>query len=234
MMHRIMGPGASLFCLVLSSFISFAIANTLIGCNTVHCPVAPGSGDTNCHVSNQTLHAIGITNYSVPILPSNPTISWTFGSRLDPGPPPSENVTIERVFYLGTPPTLDLKDETSFDGCAIYFTGPNNVNLFYNASITPDGQSHCSNLLSASCSAALSVTLSTLAKGSNETCAGLANKLSTQIPTQCLGVYSSGIFGVSHRLVTYRQQYIELQSHLPPKQRLDTSLLLQHLYSRSC
>ncbi|KAG9239588.1 hypothetical protein BJ875DRAFT_514771 [Amylocarpus encephaloides] len=189
-------PFASTRILFLLLGVTVATTTSLSGCQSVHCPLKPNTGFSACKISNQTLDTIGLISYPISI-PSNPTIAWTLGSHLV-GPKslsnPSERQS-ERIFYLGTPPALELQsDALQFGGCAIYITGSNNANIFYDPALVSDDQSHCESLLGAECGPSLSTLLSTPAKNADttssttKTCLSLAASIKTSFPPQCAGL----------------------------------------------
>jgi hypothetical protein len=194
--EKLNSPFASTRMLSFLLGVTFTTANSLSGCQSVHCPVKPNTGFSACNFSNQTLDTIGLTSYPI-LIPSNPTITWTVGSRLIDTKSlsnPSERQA-ERVFYLGTPPALDLQsDALQFGGCAIYLTGPNNTNIYYDPALVSDDQSHCESFLGVECGPSLSALLSILAKKGNttssttETCLSLAAKIKNSLPPTCAGL----------------------------------------------
>jgi hypothetical protein len=149
----------------------------------------------NCQVSNQTLRNVGITSYKVGTIAGNPSLAWTVGvANYDHINSSNSNQrNIERTFYLGTPPSLDLTaSDLPFAGCAFYLTRANNENIFYDSNTaSSSSQTQCQDNLGIDCVLSLISLLSELSKASTannsvaETCSSIASSMRSQPPSQC-------------------------------------------------
>jgi hypothetical protein len=96
-------------------------------CKTVNCP--PREGDDNgvaCRVTNHTYHMIGVKSLPDAITGDGDDLTWTVGAQaFDHTDPNNSSVRIVRKdFYLGTPPSLNLRsDDLPYQGCAIIISG---------------------------------------------------------------------------------------------------------------
>lgn len=104
--------------------------NTIGSCADVDCPLqGDGVGPSNCQITNRTHLHIGLREFSSAITEDNTGLTWTVGVQVYDGPEPDTSLgdvrrKIDKVFYLGTPPSLDLgRDDLPYDGCAIFFYG---------------------------------------------------------------------------------------------------------------
>ncbi|RDL36635.1 uncharacterized protein BP5553_05987 [Venustampulla echinocandica] len=89
----------------------------LLGCDAVGCPVDEYR-IAQCKVGNATLKAVGIANVTT-IADTRP-FTWTLGLQERPSAGNGPQITFDRNFYLGTPPSLQLNGTT---GCALFFEG---------------------------------------------------------------------------------------------------------------
>ncbi|RAR05497.1 hypothetical protein DDE82_003964 [Stemphylium lycopersici] len=102
-------------------------ANFTIGsCVDVDCP---GDGlDAMCRVQNQTHRTIGLRTFDTAITEDSQNLTWTVGMTLYDGYDAQGDRsklarTVERDYYLGTPPSLNLSsDQLLYRGCAILFS----------------------------------------------------------------------------------------------------------------
>lgn len=120
-MHQ---PKQLVFTLSALLLSSFSGANKISSCLDVDCPTEEGTTSANCQVANQTHVVVGISSYSVSIPGQDDDLelSWTVGARSyeDVEPDDGKDRYVERVYYLGTPTSVDLKDDDlGYDGCAI-------------------------------------------------------------------------------------------------------------------
>jgi hypothetical protein len=115
---------ASFLACLLSLSLCEALEAPLVGCSAVDCPSVEGDSTAgDCRVGSNTLSTIGLASYNTSLSPSN--LTWTIGievyDNLDLEDDHTRN--IEKSFYLGTPPTLDLtSDSLPYTGCALFFT----------------------------------------------------------------------------------------------------------------
>lgn len=122
-MHQTKQLVFTLSAILLSS--SLSSASDISTCLDVECPIQDGNTSANCQVANQTLTVIGVSSFSVsvPGQDEDLELTWTVGARsyedIEPKPKNGTDRYIERVYYLGTPPSVDLKaDDLAYDGCA--------------------------------------------------------------------------------------------------------------------
>lgn len=116
----------SLSALLLLSPISFSAANDLLSCVEVDCPIHDGVTSADCRVANQTFTAVGLTSISVSSdifedQDDDVELTWTVGLDIyDNVDPDDKKRYIERVYYLGTPPSVDLTvEDLGYGGCAL-------------------------------------------------------------------------------------------------------------------
>lgn len=108
----------TLSALFLSSPLSRA--EELSSCLEVGCPTQEGTVSGDCQVANHTFTVVGVSSLTVPIPGQDEDLelAWTVGGRSYDNSGP-EDRNIERVYYLGTPPPVDLKaDDLGYRGCA--------------------------------------------------------------------------------------------------------------------
>jgi hypothetical protein len=160
-----------------------SVTAQLLGCDAVGCPI-DGNRFVHCEVGNSTLKSIGITNVTT-LLDSRP-LTWTLGLQEIQGD--GSNLTLDRNFYLGTPPSLQLNDT---DGCALFFDGIS-ANL---SSTAGDDKFTCSNVLAESCVSSLITQAQSTYEGfGSETdgSSGLCNRLRDSLvnkpPTECSNI----------------------------------------------
>ncbi|KKZ60235.1 hypothetical protein EMCG_05045 [[Emmonsia] crescens] len=185
-------------CLLLFS-LSFSSANELLSCVEVNCPIAEGSAITDCRVVNQTLGDVGLASIPVPSeifgnQDGDVNLTWTVGIDHYNGIDPDDRNQryIERLYYLGTPPSVNL---TADD---LGMTLEDNNNIFYDFSLPADSStSYCGNYLDDTCMSALNSKFSELAgehhPGGPETdiCSSIASDLQANLPSSCPGLTSA-------------------------------------------
>jgi hypothetical protein len=177
---------SSLATLALLLFTSTTAAQ-LVGCDAVGCPV-DDYRTAQCSVGNATLKALGIANVTT-ALDAQP-LTWTLG--LQELKSPSANVTLDRNFYLGIPPSVQLNNTV---GCALIFDG---VAANLSATKGDDEKFTCSRALADSCITDLISQAQTNygnvgkdAKGGAEFCDKLRDSLVDQPPKSCNGLQGS-------------------------------------------
>ncbi|KAF2274409.1 uncharacterized protein EI97DRAFT_460263 [Westerdykella ornata] len=158
----------------------------LLGCDAVGCPMAPYQ-DAQCKVGNATLQVIGIANVTTTV--DTRPLTWTVGQQEAESGRNGAQITYDRNFYLGTPPSLQLKNTT---GCALFFEG-------IAASLTPPdrfGNFSCSDLLNKDCISDLITQAQTAvnpgeAANDSDFCNKLREALGNKRPSTCNGVQGS-------------------------------------------
>lgn len=145
-----MFPHSSLLLTVAISTASaqYADNNTLGSCVDVDCPSANGNTTlAECQITNRTYGLIGLESFSTSITDNQDNLTWTVGTHVYEKPDPNESLSrnIEKDFYLGTPPSLDLTaDDFPYHGCAIF--------LYGNDLIRPKKESQqCGDVISTEC-----------------------------------------------------------------------------------
>lgn len=103
----------------------FLFNHTIGSCADVDCP---GKGDNTtsveCRVTNRTYGLIGLDTFETAITESNGDLTWTVGTHVYDDVEPDDARVIEKDFYLGTPPELNLTaNDLPFQGCAIFLYG---------------------------------------------------------------------------------------------------------------
>jgi hypothetical protein len=99
--------------LVLIQLLTRHVRAQLVGCETVKCPAG------GCVVGNVTNLDLGIASFTSDISPGH-DLTWTVGLA-DIPQHDSINDTWLKSYYLGTPPTLDLRTISDISGCALFF-----------------------------------------------------------------------------------------------------------------
>lgn len=112
-----------LFTLLPALLSSLCNGNDLASCVQVECPILEGaSTGADCHIANQTLVALGVTSYYVSIpAEQDLALAWTVGLQHYDNVDPLDSYQryIERVYYLGTPPSVNFTaDDLGYAGCA--------------------------------------------------------------------------------------------------------------------
>lgn len=110
------------FALLPALLSSLCNGNEIASCVQVECPISEGTTSTDCHIANQTFVLVGVTSFSVSIpAQEDLSLAWTVGfqnyDNIDPSDSYKRN--IERVYYLGTPPSVNFTaDDLGYSGCA--------------------------------------------------------------------------------------------------------------------
>lgn len=164
-------------------FGNFALAE-LFGCDAIGCPVDEYR-TAQCKVGNATLKAVGITNVTTTV--DTRPLTWTLGLQelQTAGNGIQTALTLDRNFYLGTPPSLQLNGTT---GCALFFEG-----IAANLTATDKENFTCSDALNKDCVSDL-ITQSQAsgdALSDSDFCNKLRDSLVNKPPSTCNGVKSS-------------------------------------------
>ena len=130
-----------LFPLLLLAVLSQYAGGQLVGCEAVGCPA------NGCIVGSTTNLDLGITNFTSELSPDH-KLTWTVGIADIPHHN-AVNDTWMRSYYLGTPPSLDLKKESSIGGCALFFEYSGAYQ--FNASAPETSIGTCQDALSVDC-----------------------------------------------------------------------------------
>ena len=156
----------------------------LVGCEAVDCPA------NGCVVGSTTNLELGIANFTSG-LSLDHNLSWTVGIADIPHHN-AINDTWLRSYYLGTPPSLDLK-ESGISGCALFFEDSGTFQFNISAPETSIGT--CQDALTTTCAddlvarvANITATLSSdAAIGLNQStlCSQLGPALKADLPTSC-------------------------------------------------
>lgn len=151
----------------------------LESCTDIGCPMALGGYFDNCTVGGNNLIYLGISGFQTE-LAADP-LSWTVGYVPQPRVRGySENT---RVYYLGQPPSVNLRENSSVTACALFFNGIGS-HLKPNSS----GSGTCNDVLSAQCIADLTQEAQEVAGNTSAaefSCDGLAKKLKAPAPASC-------------------------------------------------
>jgi len=109
-----------------SIYAQFIGSNLSLGsCADVECPPLAATGSAaGCEIVNRTYQIIGISTFSSAIAPEGENLTWTIGAKSRDGlGEKGRDRVVEKGFYLGTPPDLQLKPENNetlpFQGCAV-------------------------------------------------------------------------------------------------------------------
>lgn len=147
----------SLLLAVTSTFASaeYVGNNTVGSCADVDCPpLSSSDSDSRCHVTNRTYGLIGLKSFSTDI--SSENLTWTVGTHVydnvgdDEVEGDQRARIIEKDYYLGTPPSLNLSSgDLPYRGCAVF--------LYGNAMNSParNESSECADVVGATCVASL-------------------------------------------------------------------------------
>ncbi|PQE30989.1 vacuolar sorting VPS1 dynamin protein [Rutstroemia sp. NJR-2017a WRK4] len=120
---------------------------TLVGCDAVHCPT--NYKTSTCPVDNTTLSYLGITSLNTS-LASSP-LTWTLGTQVTYDPSNKSLVSLDRDYFLGTPPTVLNLTSNTYHGCALFFDGVSATNLSFPNTPHESGSGTCNDALSTSC-----------------------------------------------------------------------------------
>ncbi len=108
--------------MICLSLLTQRAYSQIVGCDVLSCD---GGANNGCTLGNTTSSFIGTTNFTTSISPNNVPLTWTVGAS-SPDQSSSSNstdVTFQKKFYLGTPPSLSLASSNDFAGCALFFEG---------------------------------------------------------------------------------------------------------------
>lgn len=156
----------------------------LFGCDTVGCPVDEYR-TAQCKVGNATLKAVGITNITTTV--DTRPLTWTLGLQelQTAGNRSQTTLTLDRNFYLGTPPSFKLEDTT---GCALFFEG-----ISANLTTTNKENFTCSDALNKDCVSDLITQTQSSgdALSNSDFCNKLRDSLVNNPPSTCNGIKSS-------------------------------------------
>jgi len=185
MRYSTVNSSASFFLLPLI-FGNVAVAE-LLGCDAVNCAVGEYR-TAQCKVGNATLKALGIANFTT-TMDTRP-LTWTLGfqeSKVE-GNGSQAALALDRNFYLGTPPSLQLDDTT---GCALFFEG-----IAANLTVTNSGNMNnftCSDALNQDCVSDLIAQAQVAGEGTSNSdfCNGLRDSLVNKPPPTCNSVRGS-------------------------------------------
>ena len=141
----------------LLAFSSYA---QISGCNAVDCPTAY-NGDLQCVIGNATASAIGALSFNTSLSPQPLTWTLIIQSPTSLHSQPQQEL-FERDFFLGTPPSLNLSQNTSAtstrnqqaEACSLFFEGVA-PRLRFPGSDREYDQGTCNDALGAQCFADL-------------------------------------------------------------------------------
>lgn len=108
-----------------SSSAQFVYNNTIGSCADVHCPVNNYNSQAACQIANRSHITIGLGEIPSRITDNDANLTWTVGTQVfDNREGDSYVRRIEKDFYLGKPPSLELaQDGLPYSGCAIFLYG---------------------------------------------------------------------------------------------------------------
>lgn len=133
-----------------STLAQYVNGNAIGSCADVDCP--PTGDDTTraeCRITDKVYGGIGLV--SIPTTISQNDLTWTIATQIyddiDQNDPVKRN--IEKDFYLGTPPSLELAaDSLPYKGCAVF--------LYNNSAEFPQNEAGtCSDVIGDECIGAL-------------------------------------------------------------------------------
>ena len=139
--------------ILLAATVPFGLGQQLdvdtIGtCRDIGCPREEGSSNgVACRVTNHTYHMVGIKTLPEAITEDGDALTWTVGAKVfDRTDPNNSSVrVVEKDFYLGTPPSLDLtSNDLPYHGCAIIFSGNSKIGH-------EDGSQDCDSVIGSEC-----------------------------------------------------------------------------------
>ncbi|CAM1502185.1 Fc.00g041690.m01.CDS01 [Cosmosporella sp. VM-42] len=139
---------AYLFGLLSGSSIAQSLPDTIVGCDTVDCPINDNSTSANCTLVDKTYSAVGLAR--IPVDSDSPFsgFSWLEGIAVEDD---GNNRTFERNFYLGTPPDANVSDVAA---CALFFTSTSD-RVKFDGQDTEETEGTCEDALSKDCVEAL-------------------------------------------------------------------------------
>jgi hypothetical protein len=168
--------------------VSQAQTQTLVGCDAVHCPT--NYKTSTCPVGNATLSHLGITSLNTS-LASSP-LTWTLGTQVTFDPSNSSLASLDRDYFLGTPPTISNLTSIPYHGCALFFDGIS-ANLSFPNTARESGSGTCNDALSSSCvtdllaqsQSELKTLLDSDSGSESKICSALQSALQSKPPTSC-------------------------------------------------
>ena len=103
----------------------FIYNNTIASCADAHCPIGNSSAQAECRITNRTHLTIGMREIPSQITNDDASLTWTIGAQVYNGIDSNKTLRrIEKDFYLGKPPSLDLaQEDLPYSGCAIFLYG---------------------------------------------------------------------------------------------------------------
>ena len=188
--------------LVLTGLFTPYTRAQLVGCDAVKCPTG------GCVVGNVSNLDLGIASFTSDISPGH-DFTWTVGLADIPHHN-SINDTWLKSYYLGTPPSLDLRSLRStsqISGCALFFEDETVVQFNISAPETSIGT--CQDALHADCVKDLlalatnnTAILSSGSTSPNESyvCSQLHAVFKNNMPASCLSKGLAGEAVVAKRL----------------------------------
>ncbi|WEW59274.1 hypothetical protein PRK78_004743 [Emydomyces testavorans] len=175
-----------------------SVTSQIAGCADVGCPAAQEPLVTHeCQFGNATFNAIGIARVDSKITPD--PLTWTLGVQAvnDSAHPQNTNWTLQRNFYLGTPPSLDLRQNKTYGGCVLVFNGIAPRLAFTSA----DSRNWtCSSAMNSKCvddlrSLARTEVDRVVKNATTEICSALGTALQGNVPQSCARLFGSKSWG---------------------------------------
>lgn len=123
---------STIFLAATSSFVSaqYIDNNTIGSCADVDCPLQNHwSTRVECTIANRTHMNVGFRTIPSRITENDADLTWTVGVQVYDFPDEAPRFRdmrreVDKTFYLGTPPSLDLtRDDLPYAGCAIVLYG---------------------------------------------------------------------------------------------------------------
>jgi hypothetical protein len=173
--------------------VSQAQDQTLVGCDAVHCPT--NYRTSTCPVGNTTLSYLGITSLNTS-LASSP-LTWTLGTQTILDSSNNSVVSLDRDYFLGTPPTASNLTSNTYYGCALFFDGVSATNLSFPNTPHESGSGTCNDALSTSCvtdllaqsQSELNTLLSSDSSDESKVCSALQSAFQSKSPTSCTDIF---------------------------------------------
>lgn len=179
-MQRTICASALLFAM---AYLSPASAQ-LQSCADVGC-AAPSD---YCPVGNDGLVSIGVSKFSSILL--NESLSWTAGFSAKASTEQNTSPTETRTFYLGQPPTVNLRNNQSLSACALFFYGITPQLRFdysNSESVKTSSNGTCDDALTAQCVSDWTQQAKEIADGRQASfdCEAMAKELEGKPPASC-------------------------------------------------
>ncbi|KAJ8065161.1 hypothetical protein OCU04_005874 [Sclerotinia nivalis] len=187
-----------ILCFVSFLSVSQAQNQTLVGCDAVHCPTDHKT--STCPVGNTTLSYLGITSFNTSL--ASLPLTWTLGTQVNHDPSNSSLASLDRDYFLGTPPTISNLISTPYHGCALFFDGVS-ANLSFPNTARESGSGTCNDALSSSCvtdllaqsQSELKTLLGSDSSSESKICSALQSALQSKPPTSCTDIQTIHING---------------------------------------